>query len=75
MSSQLPTQHEIDQIKGKLSEHLKADPGGKELFCSCWPCARAILTLLRKVVPPPLQVAIDALIKIGDGVFAQICKP
>jgi len=37
-------------------------------FCAAWPAAKTGLQLLERIVKNPfLKTAIDALIKIGDG--------
>ena len=64
------------QLLSALESKLKKDPGAKETFCKCWPCAHAALELLSKLptLPPQIAAAIKIIEIVGDKASGELCK-
>lgn len=73
MAENTVDQHELSSA---LETKLRQDPGAKETFCKCWPCAKDVLQLLLKLPSLPKQIAdaIKVIIAIGDKASAAVCK-
>jgi hypothetical protein len=71
-----PTAIDRKELSSALEAKLKADPGAKELFCKCWPCASDVLLLVQKLPGVPQQVVdvIKVILVVGSQASSIFCK-